>query len=754
LQKLIPLFNESIPSHNMKQVYRKGLKHIVVAEAPEPMVTANHVLVNPVFSLISSGTESASLHEAILKEVAENPSQLRKVWDAVKSMGPISTIAEVRAKFEEYATLGYAGAGIVLERHQSVTEVAVGDRVAYGGEGTGHGETILASRNLIVKVPDEVPFQHACFTTLGSIALNSIRISEVGVGDVVAVIGLGLVGQLVAQLARLQGARVIGIDLRSDRVELARRSGMDHGLDGSLPIPDEVSAITNGLGADCVIVAAASKSAAPCHMALEICRDRGSIVIVGAVEISFPWGEMYAKEIRLSMSRAYGPGSYDPEYEVRGRDYPIAYVRWTEKRNMEEFLRLVALGRIDLQSLITHEFNLEEAPRAYQVVKDPAASSLGVLLRYPERNSANDSKKSTGQLKVNLPSSAAKSDLKVGLVGAGNLARWAHLPVLSKLRNVSLHAVCSASGARGNTYARRFGAAYFCSDYREVLDDPQIDVVMVLSRNQHHFSQAFEALMAGKHVFVEKPMALTEAECRKLYNAVVVSGNQLTVGFNRRFAPFYKELKQSLRQRTGPAVINCRVSSPGISGAYWMADPSIGGAIIGEAVHFVDLMYWLLESEPINVSAYSLPTGKTDPIGENNLVATLRFADGSIGSLNYSTIGSKKATGERVEVFADGLTSMVQDFKRFKSISNFKRTRATMWAYKGYEDQLRSFFENVARGESPAITVRDGARATLVCLEMLKSAATLSPREINLEALLTGDMEDFLAPNGEYVSER
>jgi predicted dehydrogenase/threonine dehydrogenase-like Zn-dependent dehydrogenase len=723
----------------MKQVYRKGLSHIVVAEAPEPVVTPHHVLVNPVFSLISSGTESASIHEGIIKEVAENPSQLRKVWDGLKAMGPVATITEVRAKFKEYATLGYAGAGIISARHPTVTEFNVGDRVAYGGEGTGHGETILASKNLIVRVPDKVPFQHACFTTLGSIALNSIRISEVGVGDVVAVVGLGLVGQLVAQLARLQGARVIGIDLRSDRVELARKSGVDHGLDGSITIAEEVSAITNGLGADCVIVAAASKSSAPCKLALEICRDRGTIVIVGAVEMEFPWSEMYMKEIKLLMSRAYGPGSYDPEYEVRGRDYPIAYVRWTEKRNMEEFLRLVALGRVDLQSLITHEFSLEDAPQAYRTVMDAASSSLGVLLRYPEPVSRTTAGTPEPLRRVNLKNRSAKSDLKVGLVGAGNLARWAHLPSLSKIPNVSLHAVCSASGARGNTYARRFGAAYFCSDYREILDDPQIDVVMVLSRNQHHFSQAFEALMAGKHVFVEKPMALTEAECRDLYNAVAMTGNQLTVGFNRRFAPFYKELKQSLKDRSGPAVIDCRVSSPGISGSYWMADPSIGGAIIGEAVHFVDLMYWLLESEPINVSAYTLPTGKTDPVGENNLVATFRFADGSIGTLNYSTIGSKKAQGERVEVFAKGVTSLVQDFKRFKSVSDFKHTKSTLWAHKGYEAQLDSFFRSISQGESPAITVRDGARATLVCVEMLKSAQTLTSREINLDALLTGE---------------
>jgi predicted dehydrogenase/threonine dehydrogenase-like Zn-dependent dehydrogenase len=730
----------------MKQVFRKGLRHIVVADAPAPMATPNHVLVNPVYSLISSGTEGASIHdESILKEVAHNPSQVNKVWEGLKAMGPGPTIAEVRAKFKEYATLGYAGAGIVVDRHPTVSGVSIGDRVAYGGEGTGHGETILASENLIVKVPENVPFQHACFTTLGSIALNSIRISEVGVGDVVAVIGLGLVGQLVIQLAQLQGARTIGIDLRKDRVELARKLGADLVLDGSVSVADEVKAMTNGLGADCVIIAAASKSSAPCELALQICRDRGAIVVVGAVDLKFPWNEMYLKEIRLLMSRAYGPGSYDREYEEKGRDYPISYVRWTEKRNMEEFLRLVSVGKVDLQPLITHEFDLEDAPRAYQLVKDATATSLGVLLRYPESNS-KEPEKFNPVRRVDLPNSTAKSDLKIALTGAGNLARWAHLPSLKRIPNVSLHCVHSASGARGNTYARRFGASYFSSDYREILEDPAVDVVMVLSRNQHHFSQAFEALMAGKHVFVEKPMALTEAECRELYNAVVISGNQLTVGFNRRFAPMYKQLKGTLSKRNGPAVINCRISSPGISGTYWMADPSIGGAIIGEAVHFVDLMYWLLESEPTHVSAYCLPTGRMDPIGENNLVANFRFADGSIGTLNYSTIGSKKAPGERVEVFANGVTSIVQDFKLFETASTSRRKRSTWWAQKGYEEQLRSFFHCLATGESPAITVRDGARATLVCVEMLRSAQTLTPREINLEALLTGEIREAPAP--------
>jgi predicted dehydrogenase/threonine dehydrogenase-like Zn-dependent dehydrogenase len=726
----------------MRQVFRKGLRHIVVGEAPAPMLAPNHVLVNPTYSLISSGTEGASIHdESILQAVIHDPSHMKKIWDGLKGMGPGPTIAEVRAKFEEYAVLGYAGAGIVVERHASVMGIEVGDRVAYGGEGTGHGETIVASENLVVRVPENVPFQHASFTTLGSIALNAIRIANVGVGDVVAVIGLGLVGQLVIQLAQLQGARTIGIDLRTDRVELARKRGADVVLDRNAAFGDEVRAMTNGLGADCVIIAAASSSSKPCEMAVEICRDRGAIVIVGAVELKFPWEAMYHKELRVAMSRAYGPGSYDREYEEKGRDYPIAYVRWTEKRNMEEFLRLVSIGRIDVGSLITHEFDLDAAPRAYQLVKDPTSTSLGVLLRYPHSDSRNPEGFAPRRV-VQLPSRPGRTDLKVAVVGAGNLARWAHLPSLSRIPNVSLYALHSTSGARGNTYARRFGASYFSSDYRQIIEDPQVDVVMVLTRNEQHFAQAHQALMAGKHVFVEKPMALTTEECRDLYDAVVISGSQLSVGFNRRFAPMYRRLKEAVSGRTGPAVVDCRVSSPGISGSYWMADPTIGGAIIGEAVHFVDLMYWLLESEPVSVAAYCLPTGKKDPIGENNLAASLRFADGSIGTLNYSTIGSKMAQGERVEVIAEGVTALVQDFKRFESASDVKRTRSTLWARKGYEDQLRSFFACLARGEAPAVTVRDGARATVVCEELLRSAQSSAPRDIDLEAVLTGELRD------------
>lgn len=726
----------------MKQVIRKGLKDIIVDEVPDPVVTPHHVLVRPLCSLISSGTETASIHrEGLLKTVAGNPSQLQKIWDVLRVNSPVRTFTEIRAKLSEYAVLGYSGAGVVVEKHSTVGDLGIGDPVAYGGEGTGHGETILVGRNLVGRVPPAVPFEHACFATLGSIALNAVRVARLSLGESVAVLGLGLVGQLVAQLASLQGGKIIALDLKPERVDMARRLGADHISLADSSAEHAVASITGGHGVDCVIVAAAAKSPVPCRQAVAFCRDRGRIVDVGAVDLAFPWNEMYLKEIRFFMSRAYGPGSYDPKYETEGHDYPFSYVRWTENRNMEEFLRLVALGRVQIAPLITHRFPLEDAPRAYQTILDSASASMAVVLDYPAAASSDPVAGYNPKRRVATEpcpglKSRARTTVGVALIGAGNLARWAHLPALRKIPGTKLRAVYSANGARGRSYALRFGADYCTSEYEEALKDPQVHVVLVLSRNQHHASQALRALRAGKHVFVEKPMALTEEECRELVNVVRDTGRHLTIGFNRRFAPFYRDLKHQLARRPGPAVLNCRINSPGISGSYWMADPSIGGAILGEACHFVDLMYWLLESEPVTVSAYSLPLATKGLIGSNNLAASFRFADGSVGNLTYCTVGSRTSGGERVEVFAEGLGAMTEDFKRLSIRTAIARRHSRLYAEKGYASQLRAFFDAIRENCEPEVTVLDGARATIGCLQMLESARKLAPSNIDLEEVM------------------
>ena len=732
----------------MKQVLRQGVKDIVVEEVPAPQLAAHHVLIKPVYSLISSGTESASIHsEGAIRTVAEHPEHLAKIWKAFKEHGPVKTANELKAKFSEFAVLGYAGAGVIVEKHVTVKNLEVGDRVAYGGEGTGHAEAILATKYFTTRIPDGLSCRSASFATLGSIALNAVRTAQIAIGDIVVVEGLGLVGQLVGQLVRLQGGIVIGTDFSEHRLKIAQQLGTHHVVKPDGSEIHAISKVTNGRGADCVIIAAASKSAEPAQQALNLTRERGRIVIVGAVDVSFPWEQMYLKEIQVLMSRAYGPGCYDSTYEKGGQDYPISHVRWTANRNMEEFLRVVSAGQVQIEPLISHEFALEDAPKAYETILNPENRSLGVVLSYPSASSENGNARNGFELarKVEVqsyrnpstPSRPSSRELNVAVVGAGNLARWGHLPVLRKLPGVNLKAIYSKSGPRGKNYALRFGAAFCTTDYDQILSDPSIQVVVIVSRNEEHCPQALAALRAGKHVFVEKPMAITEQECALLYKEAVKSGRHLTVGFNRRFAPLYSEFKKHFARRTGPATINCRVNSPGISGAYWMADPSIGGALVGEGCHFVDLMYWLLQSEPISVSAFSLPVGKKDPVGENNIVASFMFNDGSIANMNYSTIGNSGVSGERLEAFAPGMSLMTENFKRIEVVSDVAITQTSWFPKKGYLAQMQDFVEAIRTGRPPAVTVQDGARATVGCLKILESARRSETCAIDLGSILS-----------------
>lgn len=728
----------------MKQVIRRGLKEIIVDEVPDPIASSNHVLVRPFYSLISSGTETADIHkEGIVKEVAENPSHLKKVYDVMMKTNPMGTIREVRAKFSDYAVLGYSGAGIVIEKHPSVTDLAVGQRVAYGGEGTGHGETLNIGRNLAARIPDAVPFQHACFTTLGAIAMNAVRQADIQVGDSVAIVGLGLVGQLVAQIVRCQGGIVIATDLQKSRVELAKQTGADFVVYGGESAVAEVQALTEGRGADVVIVAAASKSPAPVQTAIKMCRDRARLVIVGIMPLEMPHSEMYMKELKLFMARAYGPGSYDPSYEKRGQDYPLPYVRWTENRNMEEFLRLMAMQRINVAPLISHEFPLEEASTAYDTIMDGKTDSLAVLLRYPVNDSADAIAdfKPKRKIEINQPTARLnKEELRFALVGAGNLVRWEHLPALQKIPNTKLQAVYSARGAKGKGYGIRFKAEYTTSDYQDILNDKEIDVVLVASRHREHAAQTIAALNAGKHVFVEKPMAITADECREILQAVSETGKKVAVGFNRRFAPYYAEMKRQIVGRTGAAVINIRMNASYMNSEFWGAALEEGGAIIGEAVHMVDLMRFFLNSDPTSVSAYSLPTDKNDPIGENNIVASIKFEDGSIGNLTYCTVGSDSSAGELVEVFAPGIGATSEDFKQLVlKKGSTRKKQSQIWASKGFDAQMQSFVKCLREGVEPEITALDGAKAFLGCWLMLESARNDGePQIFDIEQVFPG----------------
>ena len=421
--------------------------------------------------------------------------------------------------------------------------------------------------------------------------MNSVRLAEINIGERVAVIGLGIVGQLVAQIVRCQGGVVIAIDLDKRRVDLAQETGADFGITAGDTTVKEVLALTDGRGADCVIVAAASSSAKPLQDGVSMCADRGRVIMVGACPIEIPRAEMYVKELKFMVSRAYGPGSYDPTYEKQGVDYPIAYVRWTENRNMEEFARLMSVGKVNVKPLISHEYDLEDAPKAYNTIMNNGGSSLAVVLKYPINDQTNALELFQPMRKITLNSAPVnKNEINFALVGAGNLAKWAHLPALQKIAGAKLHAVHSNSGARGKSYAMRFNANYTTSDYEQILNDKNIDAVIIATRHNQHAQQAVDALNAGKHVFIEKPMAITIEECQAIYKAVQTSGKRLMVGFNRRFAPYYTEMKSHLKNRTSPMVVSARMNSPGIENG-WAAEKSQGGVVLGEGCHFVDLMY-------------------------------------------------------------------------------------------------------------------------------------------------------------------
>lgn len=713
----------------MKQVIRRGLKEIIVDEVADPVASSNHVLVRPFYSLISAGTETADIHtDSIVKEVADNPSHLKTVWNVMKKTDPVSTFNEVRAKFQDYAVLGYSGAGVIVEKDAKVTDLLVGQRVAYGGEGTGHGETINVGRNLIARVPDNVSFQEACFTTLGSIAMNAVRLADIKIGDIVAVIGLGLVGQLTAQLVRCQGGVVAAIDLDKKRVDIAEETGADYGIVAGDTTVEAVRSLSGGRGADCVIVAAASKSAKPLQDGVSMARDRGRVIMVGACPIEIPRAEMYVKELSFLVSRAYGPGSYDPTYEKQGVDYPISYVRWTENRNMEEFLRLISVGKVNVRSLISHEFDIDDAPKAYSTIMGNGGGSMAVVLKYASADAEDAVASYTPKRKIVVNAEPVnKSEINFAIVGAGNLAKWAHLPALKKIAGAKLHAVYSNNGARGKAYAMRFGASYATSDLDEILGDADVDAIIIASRHKDHAAQAIAALNAGKHVFIEKPMAVTLDECRAIYAAVEESGKRLMVGFNRRFAPFYVEMKKNLAGRTGPVVISTRMNSPGIQNG-WAAEPSQGGVVLGEGCHFIDLMYWLLESEPVSVSAYGF--------GEHNVAASLQFADGSIGNFIYTVVGSDSSGGEMVEVLAPGVGLSTEDFKSLTVKKKERKTSTKFFAAKGYDAQLASFVKSIKTGNETEVTATDGLRATLGCLLILESIQTGMPCRFDLDGAL------------------
>jgi predicted dehydrogenase/threonine dehydrogenase-like Zn-dependent dehydrogenase len=691
-----------------------------VVDVPEPVVRRGTVRIRTSHSLISAGTESAGIGsggrpENIVIRAIKNPALVKKVVERVASHGLKSTAELVKTRISSESPSGYSCAGVVLEVGEGVSDLVPGDRVACAGAGyANHAAVNVVPRNLVARVPDGVSFEEAAFVTLGAIALQGVRRCEPGLGDRIAVLGLGLLGQITVQMLKATGAVVIGVDVRQERVARAQGLGLDAGF--TVAERDFVAGVlerTDGRGADAVIVTAAGGDPGLLNKAFEACRRKGRVVLVGDVPIRIQRDKIYKKEIDFLISTSYGPGRYDADYEEKGQDYPFGYVRWTEGRNIEEVLRQIAAGTLRVRPLIDAAHAIEDASAAYASL---AAENrpIGILLDY-HLDATSGAPAAMSYRSTRRAAAAGKpaGAFGVGVVGYGGYFRSMLLPLLKAHPGFRLASACSRSGLSVRGAVESDGFAKGTTDYRELVADPEVDVVYVATRHDLHHAVARAAVDSGKAVFVEKPMTLTVADARDLVDAVARKGTLLTVGFNRRFSPHAARLKELLGPIAAPKTLAYRVNAGALAPEHWLLDPVEGGGrLLGEGVHFFDLLRFLAASEPVRVRA-AAPRGK----GRDEAVVAVEFADGSTGSLVYTGSGGAGLGKERLEVFAGGASFVLDDYKTLSVHGLAKQGLETRTVEKGQKEQLDNFYRALRGEASLGVTAEDGLQATWCALE-------------------------------------
>jgi predicted dehydrogenase/threonine dehydrogenase-like Zn-dependent dehydrogenase len=724
-------------------------------------------LVRNVASLISPGTERLMLEMArksLVGKARERPDLVRQVVDKARREGIGPTIQAVMSRLDAPVPLGYSSAGRVIEVGDGVEEFQPGDAVACAGAGYAvHAEIVAIPRNLCVRLPSrtnspvmgtgELPearaitFEEAAFATIGAIALQGIRVADVRIGEVVVVIGLGLVGLLTVQLLKVAGCRVLGLDPNLARCHIAASVGCDAATADSAQLLERLSSFVDGYGADAVIIAAATMSNEPIEVAARLCREKGRVVAVGAVNMDVPRHPFYEKELELRLSRSSGPGRYDHLFEEKGIDYPYGYVRWTERRNMAAFLDLVAQGKVQVQSLITHRFPIDRALDAYDLImQDKAGEAVGVLLTYePEErwNGEEGKPRAISSLVRSTPGvpPATTGEVRVGMIGAGAFGKSVLLPKLKVAPGIHLTMICTATGLSARHTAEQFGFAACTTDADVVLNDPTIDAVFIATRHHLHAPLVIKALQAGKHIFVEKPLALNEAELRSIVEAChAACPHILMVGYNRRFAPLTRCVKQCFTSRAGALAIHYRVNAGSVPGDHWVHDPHEGGGrIIGEVCHFVDWLCYLTEAAPVKVYAQTLP-GDGRYLPEDNVLITLSFADGSVGTIHYLANGDSRVPKERIEVFGNGAVAVIEDFRIGYVMQHGKRTRLSprFWARrdKGHTAELQAFVTAAHEGGASPIPFEHALLASLTTFEIHESLRRGVPVGVDLKAIL------------------
>lgn len=706
----------------MKQVVL-NLKNgdLTVEEVPAPTLKNGGVLVRNHYSVISAGTESGLVglaEKSLLGKVRERPDLAKKVIDKAKRDGPISAFQQAMGRLEKREPMGYSSAGTVIAVSEDVTEFRIGDRVACAGAGyANHADVVFVPKNLCVKIADNVSFKDAAFTTVGAIALQGVRNADVRVGENVVVVGLGLVGLITVQILKASGCRVFGVDLDESKVKLAKELGADVAVSRNSPgLEDSIFQFTRGIGADSTIIAAATKSNDPVAFAGKVTRERGKVVIVGLVGMDIPREDYYNKEIELRVSRSYGPGRYDRTYEEFGQDYPASYVRWTENRNMEAFADLLSMGNLSMDKIITHEFPVEKAPEAYEII-NARKPYLGILLEY------NVDKQIEDKVELKAPQPVQKVDMPVvGVIGAGIFATSTLLPNLAKIKNIRLRGLAAASGISSESVAKQYGFEYCTSDHQKIMSDPDINCVIIATRNSLHAPLVIEALKNKKNVLVEKPLAINEEELRTIESAWKEHGGLLMVGFNRRYSELGMKLRDFFKNRSQPMVAVYRVNAESIPQNHWIYDPSEGGGrIITECCHFIDFLQYIIGSSPKEVFAKKIETAANSPEDSENVSITLSFEDGSVGTVIYTTHGDSSVSKEHAEFFADGMVGTITDFKQLELVKGGKKTKITrkLTTEKGHKSELEGFFDSLKQEQ--IMELESNVKTTLATLKAVES---------------------------------
>lgn len=721
----------------MRQVLVKG-GGVVVDDVPTPGVSPRGILVRVRSSCVSVGTEMAGVRssgEPLYRRALRHPENVKKVLRRIRDEGLKATTTFVRGKLETGAPTGYSAAGIVMAVGDEVDGFAVGDRVACAGATANHAEVIDVPVNLAVKVPEGLDLELASTVTLGAIALQGVRRTNPTMGETIVVVGLGVLGQITAQLLRANGCRVIGVDLDAARVRRALENGMHEGIDPTQDsYVDRVYRLTDGFGADAVIVTAATSSDKVISEAMQACRKKGRVVLVGDVGLNLNRADFYRKELDFLISTSYGPGRYDPLYEESGLDYPLPYVRWTENRNMAEYLRLLADGSVRLKNLYASSFPIDQASAAYGALKGNGTAPLLVLLSYPE--TADVSARTVSiRASTGARAGAGKSGaIGVAVVGAGQFAQAVHLPNLAKLPDdFRLRMIVSRTGANAKALATQFGATSASTDFQAALNDPGVDLVLIATRHHLHASMALEALRAGKHAFVEKPLALTEAEVAELesFYAARADGTagrpMLVTGYNRRFAPAIQRVAEILDRRATPLIVNYRMNAGFIPPDHWVHGPEGGGRNIGEACHIYDLFTFLTGAQSRQVDAVSVTPRGRQWARNDNFVATIRFADGSVCSLTYTAMGDRSHPKEQMEIFADGTVIVLDDYQSLHVVGSRKAGWQARLQDKGQLDELRVVARALRDGGDWPIPLWQQLQASRISFDVERQILSAAP---------------------------